>query len=119
MERPEVTGALYRSVVEIDNKALIASFARRVDGATIAMLHSASDATFRDLETVNPTLLTVIFGTVRNAFERELSPAAADGLQRQLTLMCTSYLKAASASRNVVDARHENVERRAENVALR
>lgn len=43
-ERPEVTRTLYRSVVEIDNEALIAAFASRVDAATAAMLASASDA---------------------------------------------------------------------------
>ncbi len=95
-ERADVTRALYRSVVEIDNEALIEAFAARVDAATGAMLASASDATFADLNTVNLTLVTVIFGTVRNAFERELTPTAADALHRQLTLMCRSYLRAAT-----------------------
>lgn len=95
-ERPEVTRALYRSVVEIDNDALIEVFASRVDAATSAMLASASDATFTDLGSVNLTLVTVIFGTVRNTFERNLTAAAADALHRQLMLMCRSYLKVAA-----------------------
>lgn len=37
-ERPEVTLALYRSVVEIDNEALIEALAARVDYAPTAML---------------------------------------------------------------------------------
>ena len=57
-ERAEVTRALYRSVVEIDNEALIEAFGRRVDAATTAMLSSAADAVFPDLSTVNLTLLT-------------------------------------------------------------
>jgi AcrR family transcriptional regulator len=91
-ERPEVTRALYRSVVEIDNEALIAAFAARVDAATTAMLDSAADAAFTDLHTANLTLVTVIFGTVRNAFERNLDQEAADGLHRHLILLCRSYL---------------------------
>lgn len=96
-ERADVTRALYRSVVELDNEALIEAFASRVDAATATMLASASDATFADLESVNLTLVTVIFGTVRNAFERNLTAAAADALHRHLMLMCRSYLKMASA----------------------
>ncbi|WP_420962265.1 TetR/AcrR family transcriptional regulator [Brucella sp. IR073] len=94
-ERAEVTRALYRSVAELDNEALIAAFARRVDAATTAMLASATDAVFVDLDGINLTLVTVIFGTVRNTFERNLSAAAADRLRAQLTMMCRAYLAAA------------------------
>lgn len=92
-ERPEVTRALYRSVAEMDNAALIDTFARRVDTATTAMLASASDVTFTDLPGVNLTLVTVIFGTVRNAFERNLTVTEADALQGQLVTMCCAYLR--------------------------
>lgn len=94
MERPEVTRALYRSVVELDNEALIEAFAHRIDTATAAMLASASDATFANLATVNLTLLNTIFGTVRSVFERNLSSAQASAVQGQLVLMCNAYLKA-------------------------
>jgi hypothetical protein len=40
-ERPEMTRALYRPVVELDNEALIEAFAGRVDAATAAMLASS------------------------------------------------------------------------------
>ena len=93
--QPEVTRALYRSVVELDNEALIETFAGRVDAATTGMLASAPGTTFADLASVNLTLVTVIFGTVRNAFERKLTPAAADALRGQLLLMCRAYLSAA------------------------
>ncbi|SSC67727.1 unnamed protein product [Ciceribacter selenitireducens ATCC BAA-1503] len=93
-ERADVTRALYRSVVELDNEALIETFARRVDAATIAMLRTAPDARFENVEPVNLTLVTVIFGTVRNAFERQLSENDAAVLQGQLTSMCQAYLKA-------------------------
>ena len=94
-ERPEVTRALYRSVVELDNEALIEAFACRVDAATAAMLASASDATFADLPTVNLTLLATVFGTVRNVFERNLLPNEERAIQGQLMMMCNAYLEAA------------------------
>ncbi|MET3600554.1 TetR/AcrR family transcriptional regulator [Martelella mangrovi] len=93
-ERPEVTRALYRSVADLDNTALIETFAHRVDAATTAMFSSASDTEFANLAEVNLTLVTVIFGTVRNAFERGLDTDAADGLHGQLLLMCEAYLSA-------------------------
>jgi AcrR family transcriptional regulator len=96
-ERADVTRALYRSVAELDNEALIAAFARRVDAASAAMLACARDGRFRDLETVTLTLLTVIFGTVRNAFERHLDGKAAEELRLHLLLMCRSYLANAVA----------------------
>lgn len=94
-ERAEVTRALYRSVVEMDNVALVEAFARRVDAATTAMLESAPDATFGDLPMVNLTLVTVIFGTIRNAFERNLSQSAIDALQVELLAMCRAYVELA------------------------
>jgi len=94
-ERADVTRALYRSVVEMDNDALVDTFARRVDAATLAMLESAPDAAFHDLRTVNLTLVTVIFGTIRNAFERNLSQEAIDALQAELSAMCRAYVAVA------------------------
>jgi len=93
-ERPEVTRALYRSVVALDNEPLIEGFSRRVDAATAAMFASAPDAEFADLHTVNLTLLTTIFGTVRSVFERNLPSAEARAVHRQLVLMCLAYLEA-------------------------
>lgn len=94
-ERADVTRALYRSVAEMDNEALIEDFANRVNAATTAMLASAPDVAIADIEMTNLTLVTVIFGTVRNAFERNLCPAAAEELRRHLVVMCRAYLSAA------------------------
>lgn len=93
-ERPEVTRVLYQSVVELDNRSLIEAFSRRVDVATAAMFASASDAAFADLHTVNLTLLTSIFGTVRSVFERGLPALEADAVLGQLIVMCKAYLQA-------------------------
>lgn len=104
MERPEVTRALYRSVAELDNEALIEAFSRRVDAATAAMLASARDTAFADLRSVNLTLLTTIFGTARSVFERNLPVAEASAVQRHLILMCNAYLGAYSTGGHAVAA---------------
>ena len=93
-ERADVTRALYRSVVELDNEPLIEAFSRRVDAATAAMFASASDAVFAALPTVNLTLLTTIFGTVRSVFERNLLAREGSAVHRQLVMMCIAYLEA-------------------------
>ena len=90
-ERADVTRALYRSVVELDNAAVVHHFAARVDRATEAMLASASDAAFADMKRTNLTLAAVIYGTVRNVFERELSPQDAALLRAELGQMCHTY----------------------------
>lgn len=91
-ERPEVTRALYRSVAELDNEPLIAAFAMRVDVATEKMLRTATDASFTDLPTVTLTLLSTIFGTVRNIFERDLPAEKGSVVCQQLIMMCIAYL---------------------------
>ena len=96
-ERSDVTRALYRSSVELDNEALIDAFARRMDSATTAMLTNAPDAAYADITLVNTTLLSVIFGTVRNVFERNLSESLQARVRTQLIRMCLSYLEAEAA----------------------
>lgn len=91
-EKPDVTRALYRSVVEMDNEALISAFAVRTDAAITAMLASASDNDGSDARSNTRTLVTVIFGAVRNSFERGHSGEVAEDLRRQLVIMCRAYL---------------------------
>ncbi len=97
-ERAEVTQALYRSVVELDNESLIEAFARRVDVATAAMFASVANAAFADLNTVVLTLLTSIFGTVRSVFERNLPVEEADSVLRHLIVMCNAYVRTVQVS---------------------
>ncbi|WP_198945887.1 TetR/AcrR family transcriptional regulator [Acetobacter sp. DsW_063] len=91
-ERADVTRALYRAAVELDNETLIESFATRVDTATLDMIASAPDWNGTDLVSVNITLVTVIFGAIRNAFERNLSPTLIETLRVELLRMCRAYL---------------------------
>lgn len=60
------------------------------------MLSDAADARFEDLAAVHLTLVTVIFGGVRNAFKRNLNAAAIDALQGQSLLMCRADASNAS-----------------------
>jgi AcrR family transcriptional regulator len=94
-ERSDVTRVLYSSAVELDNETLLEAFAARLDAATMAMLLSAPDARYADLGIVNLTLLSVIFGTVRNVFERNLPPQRQAEIRQQLVAMCLSYLATA------------------------
>lgn len=91
-ERADVTRALYHSVAELNNDALIHAFAARVDRATMEMFSGACDAVFTDVPRANLALVTVIYGTVRNAFERGLSEQEADDLRQDLIAMCNAYL---------------------------
>ena len=91
-ERADVTRALYRSVAELDNNALVHAFAERVDRATAEMFASAPDIPLKDPPRTNLILATVIYGTVRNAFERGLSPRETADLRQDLATMCRAYV---------------------------
>lgn len=92
-ERTDLTRVLYRSVANLDNNALLHMFATRVDKATENMFASASDIALTDVGMTNLTLTTVIYGTVRNAFERDLPAKETDSLRRNLVVMCRAYLE--------------------------
>ena len=96
-ERSDVTRALYSSAVELDNEALIDAFAKRMDVATRTMLSSAPNARYTDISLVIVTLLSVIFGTVRNVFERNLPPADQKAIREELRRMCLAYLSMVGA----------------------
>jgi len=91
-ERMELTQALYRSVVELDNDTLLREFAARVDKATTEMFRAAPDLSTDGIERVNLFLTTVIYGTVRNAFERGIGLEDISGLKSDLKVMCRAYL---------------------------
>lgn len=94
-ERSDVTRVLYSSAVELDNEALIHAFAMRMDQTTSAMLITAPTAHYANLDLVNNTLLSVIFGTVRNVFERNMPTELQADIRSQLVAMCLSYLEGA------------------------
>jgi len=52
----------------------------------------ACEVALEDAAAINPTLTSVIYGTVHNAFERGLSAEDTDALRRNLHIMCGAYL---------------------------
>lgn len=92
-ERAELTQALYRSMAELDNDALIHAFAARVDKATTDMFRHAPDIPDDEVEQINLLLTTVIYGSVRNAFERGLGPQEIAALKSGLKAMCRDHLR--------------------------
>lgn len=91
-ERMELTHALYRSMAELDNDALVHDFAARVDRATEGMFRDSPDLSTEDIGRINLSLTTVIYGTVRNAFERGLDQEKISALKSDLKAMCRAYL---------------------------
>jgi len=91
-ERVELTQALYRSVAELENDALMHAFAARVDKVTTSMFRQASDFPSLNAAEVNLLLTTVIYGSVRNAFERGLTSDDISSLKFELKAMCRAYL---------------------------
>ena len=91
-ERMDLTHALYRSVTELDNDALLHDFAARVDAGSRDMFSASPDLSTKDIDRINLTLTTVIYGAVRNAFERGLDLERISALKSDLKAMCRVYL---------------------------
>lgn len=91
----EVSSALYLIAVEFDARELIEAATGRCEGALAAMLSTASDGDFEEPHVVAQTLLAAINGAVRSFYERDSPPAIGGEVERQLIVMCRSYLVAA------------------------
>jgi len=92
----EVSRALYLIAIELAAGGLIEAATRRGEQAISAMLSTARDGQFPDPHVVAQTLLAAVSGTARAFFERDLPPAIGGEIESQLTIMCRSYLAAAS-----------------------
>ena len=93
-----VSQALYLIAVEFDTRDLIEAATRRAEQAIAAMLATARDGRFPDPHVVAQTMLAAVYGTVRAFYERDMPPAIGGEVERQLTLMCRSYLAAANGA---------------------
>lgn len=92
----EVSRALYLIAIELDARGLIKAATRRGEQAIAAMLSTANEGHFPDADVVAQTLLAALYGTVRAFYERDLPPAMGGEVERQLTIMCRSYLATAA-----------------------
>jgi hypothetical protein len=91
--RADASRALFLVASELDTTALLGGISERIRIATTALLNSAVDAGFDDIETTSFILLAALTGTVRTVFERGPTPAMLGALRAQLTLMCRAYLE--------------------------
>ena len=94
----EVSRALYLIAIELDAYELVEAASRRGEQAIASMLSTASDGGFPDPSLIAQILLAAIYGTARAFFERASPPALGGEVERQLTIMCRSYLAAVSST---------------------
>jgi AcrR family transcriptional regulator len=98
-KQPEASRALYLIAIELDSRGLVEAAIQRAEQAIAAMLATASDGRFSDPLAVARMLFAAIHGTVRMFYERQISPTIRREIERQLTMMCRSYVAAAITPR--------------------
>lgn len=94
-DEPEISRALYLIVLELDAYSLVEAAIRRAERAIAAMLSTASDGDFADPHAVARLLFAAIHGTLRMFYERDLPPMIGPDMEKQLMMMCRSYIAAA------------------------
>ncbi len=97
MKQNNVSRALYLIAIELDAGGLVDAATRRGEHAIAAMLATADARQFPDPDVVGQTLLAAVYGTVRAFYERGVAPEVGGDIERQLTILCRSYLAAASS----------------------
>ena len=98
--RLDVTKALYLIAEDLDTRSLLAAASERNVAAAAAMLETAPDAAYDDLQAVAFALFSAIAGSTRIVFERGVTLPALTTLRRELSLMCRAYLNAARVVRS-------------------
>lgn len=91
-KQPETSRALYLIAIELDSRGLVEAAIQRAEQAIAAMLATARDGRFSDPRTIARMLFAAIHGTVRMFYEREISATTRREVERQLTVMCCSYV---------------------------
>lgn len=93
MRHAEVSTALYALSAELDGPALVARIGNRARQALAAMLETASDARFEELEFTTYMLYSAMAGTMRAVLEAGASAKMVRALRAQLELLCLGYLE--------------------------
>jgi AcrR family transcriptional regulator len=93
MRHAEVSTALYALSAELDGPALVARIGNRARQALAAMLETASDARFEELEFTTYMLYSAMAGTMRAVLEAGASAQMVRALRAQLELLCLGYLE--------------------------
>lgn len=96
LEQREAAQAFYLIAIELDARELVDAATSRAEAAATAALATASDAALPSPHVAARMVLAAVAGTVRTLFERDLVSALGNEMQKQLSLMCQSYLAAAA-----------------------
>ena len=95
----EASRALYLIATELDGSAMIDAATRRAEQAIKELLLTASADHFPDPNLVAQTLLATISGAARAFYERGMPPTAGGEVERELVVLCRSYLSATAQAR--------------------
>ena len=96
LARPEPSRALYAVATELGSATIVRKMCKRGDIAIRAMLETATDATFDDIDTVT----TVLQGVMSGPLQRVLgygSKLKVKPLREQMALAAVAYLEAAAS----------------------
>jgi AcrR family transcriptional regulator len=91
--RLDVSMALYRSGMELESRQIVRAASARSQQALIAMLRTASDRSFDDLNLPALVLTTAMIGPVQACMEARATLTMFDSLKTQLIEMCIGYLE--------------------------
>lgn len=85
--------ALYAVAFEIDSRSYVREVEARTRAALLAMLETASDAYFDDIDTATFMFAGALIGPMRLLLEGKSSPATIRKIRNQLESMCLAYLE--------------------------
>lgn len=105
---PSESIALYRVITELDVPELIGKVGVRISKAMAAMLDSAVDLEFEDVQLVTDMLRAAMTGVTRTVFEQNASPAQIRRMHMELRIMCQAYVQAVGVARTTPTTKKRN-----------
>jgi hypothetical protein len=96
--QPDLSRALYLIAMEFDERGLVEAAVQRAEQATVAMPATTTDGRFADPHAVIRLLFAAIHGMLWMFYEREIASMIGEDGERQLTMMCRSYVAASKAA---------------------
>jgi AcrR family transcriptional regulator len=99
MERPDISVALSRLSPDVGGPALLKRVTQRGRKTVEAMLQTAPDTKSPPDKLAIDVMLAAIMGAIHSLLESDPSPSTVRKWREQLTLLCQSYMAAATAIR--------------------
>ena len=96
LRRADASAALYAIASDLQSAALLKRLSKRVVAAISAMLCTASDGSFVEVQAVAAMLYAAMAGATRATLEAGASVKMVRALREQLVLLCGAYLRAAN-----------------------